>query len=424
MYKGCVPTKTLLRSAKIFDLVKKAQDFGISTGAVSVDFARVMARKDAIIAQASPLESQRALERKGIAVLLGTASFVSPSELRVGSRTIRGRRFIIATGSRPFVPPVDGLKDIGFITSDEALDLRRLPKSIVIIGGGPIGVEFAQVFGRFGSKVTILENSDRILDKEDGEVSLAIQGYLAQEGIGISTGVNVQRATRELGEKVVVAEVNRGRQAFRAEEIMVATGRMPNVDGLDIQVAGVQPQRRGLAIDDELRTTAEHVWTAGDVAGRYQFTHVANYEGEIAANNALTDRPLKADYRVIPKATFTDPEVASVGLTEMQARQEGHRVIVGRFPFQQVEKSIIDGEAKGFAKLVVDEGSRQILGGHVVGPEATDLVNEIAVAMNGHMTVDALAESIHAFPSISEGVRFAARELVVLEQARLACCVA
>lgn len=424
MYKGCVPTKTLLRSAKIFDLVRKAQDFGISTGAVSVDFARVMARKDAIIAQASPLESQRALERRGIDVLLGPAAFVSPSELRVGSRTVRSRRFVIATGSRPFVPHIDGLKDSGFITSDEALDLRRLPKSIVIIGGGPIGVEFAQIFGRFGSKVTILENSDRILDKEDEEVSRTIQGYLAQEGIGIITTVNVQRATRELGEKVVVAEVDGGRQSFRAEEIMVATGRKPNVEGLNLRAAGVQPQRRGLAVDDELRTTAAHIWTAGDVAGRYQFTHVANYEGEIAANNALTNRPLKADYRVIPRATFTDPEVASVGLTETQARQEGHRVIVGRFPFQQVEKAIIDGETRGFAKLVVDEGSREILGGHVVGTEATDLVNEVAVAMNAHMTVDALANSIHAFPSVSEAVRFAARELVVVAQARLACCVA
>lgn len=424
MYKGCVPTKTLLRSAKIFDLVKKAQDFGISTGSVSVDFARVMARKDAIIAPASPLESQRALEQRGIHVLLGPASFVSPSELRIGSRTVRGRRFIIATGSRPFVPPIDGLSDTGFITSDEALDLRRLPKSIVIIGGGAIGAEFAQIFGRFGSKVTILENSDRILDKEDEEVSRAVQGYLAQEGIAILTSVSVQRSTRELGERVIVAEVNGKRLTFRAEEIMMATGRKPNVDGLNLQAAGVQPQRRGLAVDDELRTTAEHVWTAGDVAGRYQFTHVANYEGEIAANNALADRPVKADYRVIPKATFTDPEVASVGLTEVQARQQGHRVIVGRFPFQQVEKAIIDGETRGFVKLVVDEGSREIVGGHVVGPEAADITNEIAVTMNGHMTVDALADSIHAFPSISEGVRFAARELVVVEQSRLACCVA
>lgn len=403
-------------------LMRRAGEFGLQAGPLGVDFPKIIARKDEIVRKSVENDAfRRMLKESGISLLEASATFLSPRELRVNGDVVRADRFIIATGSVPAVPPIQGLKETGYITSDEALQLEALPKSIVIIGAGAVGLEFAEFFAPLGSRVTVLEMLPRALPQEDEEISEAIQAYMEQDGIEFYTNAKVVRVTRNGDLKVVTTETAEGTKTFAAEEILVATGRKPLTDGLGVQTAGVELDRGFVVKDSELRTSQEHILTAGDVAGGYLFTHKAVYEGEIATHNALSEVTLEADYMAVPRVTFTEPQVGSVGLTERQAREAGHEVRAVKVYLKDMGKGPAIGETKGFVKLVADDKTGRLLGWHVVSHLANEVIMEGVLAIRKGLTVMDIAGTIHPHPTISEMVRAAAKTLVE-GPSRLSCC--
>lgn len=403
-------------------LMRRAGEFGLQAGPLGVDFRKIIARKDEIVRKSVENDAfRRMLQESGISLLEASATFLSPHELRVNGDGVRADRFIIATGSVPAVPPIQGLKETGYITSDEALQLQALPKSIVIIGAGAIGLEFAEFFAPLGSRVTVLEMLPRALPQEDEEISEAIQAYMEQDGIEFYTNAKVVRVTRNGDLKVVTAETAEGTKTFAAEEILVATGRKPLTDGLGVQTAGVELDRGFVVKDSELRTSQEHILTAGDVAGGYLFTHKAVYEGEIATHNALSEVTLEADYMAVPRVTFAEPQVGSVGLTERQAKEAGHEVRTAKVYLKNMGKGPAIGETKGFVKLVADDKTGRLLGWHVVSHLANEVIMEGVLAIRKGLTVMDIAGTIHPHPTIPEMVRAAAKTLVE-GPGRLSCC--
>jgi pyruvate/2-oxoglutarate dehydrogenase complex dihydrolipoamide dehydrogenase (E3) component len=403
-------------------LMRRAREFGLRTGRLGVDFKRIMARKDAIVRKSVENQAfQRMLQEHDIPLFRAAARFASPHELRVNGDVIRAERFVVATGSVPAVPPVPGLKEAGYITSDEALELRQQPRSLVIIGAGAVGLEFAEFFAPLGTRVTVLEMLPRALPQEDEEISEAIKAYMESGGIEIHTNARVVRVRRNGEGKVVTAETAEGVREFAAEEILVATGRRPVTDGLGLAEAGVEVERRFVVRDSELRTSQEHIFTAGDVAGGYLFTHKAIYEGEIAAHNALSGAALEADYMAVPRVTFTEPQVGSVGLSEREARDAGYDVRTVKVHLQDMGKGPAIGETQGFVKLVADDKTGRLLGWHAVSHLANEIIMEGVLAIRKGLTVMDIANTIHPHPTIPEMVRAAAKTLVE-GPGRLSCC--
>ncbi len=403
-------------------LMRRAGEFGLKTGQLGVDFRTIIARKDEIVQKSVENNAFRQmLKEHDIPLFEASATFVSPHEVHVNGETVRGERFVIASGSVPAVPPIPGLKETGYITSDEALDLQALPESIVIIGAGAVGLEFAEFFAPLGSRVTVLEMLPRALPQEDEEISAAIQKYMEADGIEFHVNAKVVRVTRNGEQKVVVAAAADGTKSFAAREILVATGRKPLTDGLGVGAAGVEVERGFVVKDSELRTSQEHILTAGDVTGGYLFTHKAVYEGEIATHNALSEVTLEADYMAVPRVTFTEPQVGSVGLTEQQAKDAGYAVRTSMVYLKDMGKGSAIGETRGFVKLVVDDKAGRLLGWHVVSHLANEIIMEGVLAIRKGLTVMDIANTIHPHPTIPEMVRAAAKTLVE-GPGRLSCC--
>jgi pyruvate/2-oxoglutarate dehydrogenase complex dihydrolipoamide dehydrogenase (E3) component len=283
-----------------------------------------------------------------------------------------------------------------------------LPKSLIILGGGPIGLEFAQAFRRFGAEVTIVELGPRILANEEAEISELVEGYLRAEGIAlITSGRAVCAMKNDRGKRIVVRTADEDK-VLEAEDILVATGRSAATGGLELDAAGVEHTQLGITIDGNLRTSQPHIWAAGDVGGGYMFTHVASYEGKLAAQNAFSKEPSAADLRVVPRITFVDPEVASVGLTEEEAIRSGRDVVAHRFSFSDLDRAILHNDARGIVKLVADAKSGEILGAHLVGPQGSSILAEVTLAMKHRLPISAIAETMHAYPSFPEAVEAAA----------------
>ncbi|MDP9410953.1 MAG: mercuric reductase [Actinomycetota bacterium] len=415
LYRGCVPTKTLIKSARVAHQMRRSEEYGIRSAGYEVDFPAVMDRMDRVIQTAGEHDEPARFRKMGVDVFLGDeANFVSPDEVSVDGRRLATRCVILSTGSHPVAPPIEGLEEVGYLTNVEALGLRRLPRSIMIIGSGPIGCEFAQIYARFGSKVTLFATGVLPLPKEDPEISELAREVLVADGVTFHGGYRAEEARLEGGHrgadalKVVTATSEGGeRIEVRAEEILVAAGRAPTTGSLALENAGVELEKTGVKVNQHLRTTAPNVYAAGDVTGKYLFTHVAEYQGRTALRNALFPLKTKADHRVVPWTTFTDPEVARVGLTEEQARQEHDDVRVYRQPFAGVDRALADGETTGFVKVVT--GSRgKILGGHIIGPDAGNLIHEIALAMQRDIPIQALSTMIHVYPTLSQANQRAA----------------
>jgi pyruvate/2-oxoglutarate dehydrogenase complex dihydrolipoamide dehydrogenase (E3) component len=403
--------------------MKRAEEFGLKADSIGFDYARVKQRKDEIVSRLVGPRFERYLQRTGVSVLRGEASFISPHQVRVGEEIVDADRFIIATGSFPVIPPIPGLQETGYITSTEALDLTELPSSFLIMGAGAIGLEFAQAFVSFDSSVTVLELADRILVGEDEEISSILARYLSEQGIEIQTKIRVLHAQKANGKKALVCETPEGRKTFEGSEILVATGRRPYFDGLNLEAAGVRADNRGVVVDNCLKSSVPHILAAGDAVGAYQFSHVAAYEGELAGANAASKMSCAADYRVVPRATFTYPEVGSVGLTENQARERGHEIAVSTFPFTSLGRALAMGEAVGLVKIIAEADAGQILGAHILGPRAGDLVHELAAAMFNQITAGELAKVIHIHPTLPEAVSYALENLVA-ELEKMGCCAA
>ncbi|WP_166397897.1 dihydrolipoyl dehydrogenase family protein [Rubrobacter marinus] len=406
---GCVPTKALIRSAKVASLMRRAPEFGVRPVPVEVDFPAVMRRMRAAMEEAGERDSPERFRSLGVDVKLGEeATFVSPREVSVGGRLLSARSAIVATGSHAKPPPVEGLREAGYLDNVSVLGLQRLPASMVIVGAGPIGTEFAQMFARFGCRVELICSGDNPLPIEEPEVGGAVVRALAADGVNLHRGYRAVSARREDGERVVVARNETGEEVeLRGEEILVAAGRAPTVDGLGLENAGVEVGKEGLVVDERLQTTAEGIYAAGDITGGPRFTHAAEYMARIALQNALFPIKGKTDFSTVPWTTFTDPEVARVGLTESEAREKHDGVETYTHDLPDLDRAIVDGEGNGFFKIVTGRRGR-ILGGHAVAPDAGDVIAEVVLAMRKGLPITDLSRTVHVYPTISEGVKGAA----------------
>jgi pyruvate/2-oxoglutarate dehydrogenase complex dihydrolipoamide dehydrogenase (E3) component len=408
LYRGCVPTKALVKSARVAHLVRHSEEYGIGSGGPEVDFPAVMDRMEGVIATAGEHDSPERFRGLGVDVFTDEASFEAPDLVTVDGRRLRTRSAIIATGSHPTAPPVEGLEEVGYLTNVGALELRRLPRSMVILGSGPIGSEFAQIFARFGTDVTLVSSSPLPLPKEDPEVGEILHGVLLADGVRFHGGYRAEKVRVENGEKVMTARNEAEHEIeARGEEILVAAGRAPTAGSLGLENAGIELLEKGLKVDEHLQTTAPGIYGAGDITGKYLFTHVAEYQARAALRNALFPLRTKADHRVVPWTTFTDPEVARVGLTEAQAREEHDHVKVFRQPFGGVDRAMADGETTGLVKIVTGRRGR-ILGGHIIGPDAGNLIHEIVLAMQKNIPIGTLSTTIHVYPTLAQANQRAA----------------
>jgi pyruvate/2-oxoglutarate dehydrogenase complex dihydrolipoamide dehydrogenase (E3) component len=407
IFHACIPTKSLVHAARTYKKMQRADFFGLPVLDRAADYKNVKAFKDRVI---KPIGTGRDARwsQAGIKLFRDQARFVSPHEVAIGDEVVQAEKIIIATGSVPSIPPIPGLKEANPITNIEALELEKVPPRLAIIGGGPIGVEFAQIFSAFGATVHIYEAMDRILSGEDEDISHAIVELFARDGISVSTSVSISEVrTSGSGKLIVTRDVKGQEQGAEYDEILAATGRKPAIEGLNLEAAGINVGRKGITVDASLRTSVPHVWAAGDVIGSLLFTFVAGEQGKTATMNAINDSRIELKYDVLPRATFCDPEVASVGLTERQAREQGFQVKVGRFDYANLTRTIVANETDGFIKVVTEGASGRILGGHIMGAEASSLIHEIAAAMAGQMTAADIGNTLHAYPTLSEGVRFA-----------------
>ncbi len=414
---GCIPTKTLVGSAKAIHTARRGAEFGFRASGIEVDWPRIRARKDAVVGSiVSGIE--RGLQKNPrIDLVRGWARFVGPNTLEVGDRAIEAEKVIVASGVVPQSPDIPGLKEAGFLTNETVMDMDTLPRSLVIIGGGPEAMEFGQIFHRLGVKVTILQRRDRVLPREDEEVSRELAAILREEGLDIRTNAVPARVeARRDGRRAVIATIAGREEQFETDRILVATGRRPHeLSEMGLEAAGIEGDREhGIQADDTLRTTAPNVWAIGDVLGRLQYTHFAVYTSGIAVRNALKGEGLRYGTGRIPRAVFTDPEVASVGLTAQEAQAQGRRVNVGRQPMRAVGRARAMGETAGFVKFVVDAETNELLGMHVLAHMGADLLPQGILIMHGG-SIDPLQACICVHPTLSEGVKAAVVNLKPLE---------
>lgn len=421
--RGCIPSKNLIAAAELAYKASHSPFDGLSFENPRLDFRRLIAQKDELVKTLRAKKYTDITEGDpNIEIIRGQARFVSPTEVQVNGTPLQGERFIIATGSRPFLPPIPGLEEVGSLTSTTAFELETLPRSLIIVGGGYIAMELGQMFQRFGTRVTILERGPRILQGFEEEVSMALRGYLEEEGVEIVTRATVQGVRRQGAEVAVTAEVEGEPREFRAEHLLLATGRVPNTDHLNLERAGVQVDGRGFVkVDAELRTTAEKIWAAGDVKGAPLATPVGAREGVIAAENAIAGKHIRMDYRAIPRAVFTDPEVASVGLTEAQAEAQGFRCRCRILDLSLVPKAAAIRDTRGLVKMVIDAETGQVLGVHLIAPRGADLIHEAALAVKHRLTYQDLIDLIHVYPTMAEAIRMVA-QMFVKDVSKLSCC--
>ncbi|MDZ4719534.1 MAG: NAD(P)/FAD-dependent oxidoreductase [Roseiflexaceae bacterium] len=409
---GCDPTKALLHSAHLLNRARHADRAGLHIPNADADWSAIQRHVRQVVDHirgGSEEQAQADLAKKGIDVLKGDARFLSASEVTVGDQIIHAERVIIATGSQSVIPDVAGLRETGFITNKQAIWLPTLPRRLAIIGGGPIGVEFAQLFGLIGVTVTVLEHGPALLAKDDRELADQLAVLLSNQGIRIMTDVTLQMVRRtDMGKCLTVRCGDQAEEELIVDEILVAVGYAPALESLNLKAAGVETGDDGIIVDRMLRTNLPHIWAAGDVRGGYQFTHVASDQGELAAYNAFAEQPQPFDDRVIPWVTYTDPELAHVGKTEQQLHDEGISYRVGRTLMSDVARAIANGETDGLVKLLVgDDG--MILGGHILASKAGELLASVVLAMRAGLTVDVLAAMILPYPTMVEAVRWAAK---------------
>jgi pyruvate/2-oxoglutarate dehydrogenase complex dihydrolipoamide dehydrogenase (E3) component len=407
---GCVPTKVMLRSAKIAATARDAARFGVRVPQpVEVDLVAVRERAMRIVHDQSG-EGAAPFERIGVRVLMEQARVVGEHRIEMADGTqLEADRIVLATGSEATLPPLPGLAEGPHWTNREAIwKPERVPSSLVVIGAGAIGIEFAQIFARFGSRVTVLEAFPHVLPLEDEEAAASLVPAFEEEGIALRPGVMIERAEHD-GRAWTLALG--GGETVTAEEVLVATGRRPVFDVHDLDGVGVTLDERGRPVLGEtLRTTNPSIWAAGDATGDLLFTHVGTYEAELVVDDIL-GRPRRRDYRVVPRVTFCDPEVASVGLTERQARESGHDVKTAVLRFDDNERAHIDGRTYGLVKLVADARTGEVLGGHIVGDEAGAMIHEVVPVMAGRVPAAAVGSAIHAYPTLSESVKGAFQRL-------------
>ncbi|MFI3186612.1 MAG: dihydrolipoyl dehydrogenase [Methylococcaceae bacterium] len=415
LHTGCVPSKALIRSAKLLNQIQSAADFGIKKAEVEFDFADVMNRVQSVILKVEPHDSMQRYSDLGVNVIEGEAKILSPWEVQVTTdgltRTITTRSIVIAAGARPFVPPIPGIEDIAYLTSDNIWALRELPKRLIVLGGGPIGCELAQSFARFGSKVTQVEMAPRLLIREDSDVSDIVMAKFRQEGMAVLVEHTAKQFITENGEKILIAEHQGLEVRIPFDQVLLAIGRVANTQGYGLEELGIElSPKRTIAINDFQQTNYPNIFAVGDVSGPFQFTHVAAHQAWYAAVNALFGdlKKIKTDYSVIPWAIFIDPEVARVGLNEQDAKEQNIAYEVSTYHLDDLDRAIADGVAHGFVKVLTQSGKDKILGVTIVGEHAGELLAEFVLAMKHNIGLNKLLTTIHIYPTMAEANKYVA----------------
>lgn len=407
---GCVPTKAILYAAESLRAAEHAGNFGIKVGSVKPDFKAIKRWKDQAVRNTGTEEGVEAFNRDGIKVIKGHAHFLSPWILSVGKKRYSAHNFLIATGTSDVVPQINGLKESGYITYRQALELVIPPKRLLVIGGGAIGCEFTQYFSTMGSAVHIAEFAPRLLSKEDAEIGELAQALFEQAGVSVYVESKVVKVERKGSEKIVTIEHLGKYKKITVDEILLAAGKAPNVD-LGLENAGVAYTKHGIETEPSMKTTNPHIYAAGDVTGTYMFTHVASYQSRIAAMNMLTPLQHRADYRAVPRCVFLDPEFASVGATEEELKAKNKRYQVAAVPISVIGRSNVSQADTGFVKILADKRG-VILGGSIVAPRAGEMIHELTLAVQWRMKASKIDYTIHAYPTWSQAVRLCASKIV------------
>jgi pyruvate/2-oxoglutarate dehydrogenase complex dihydrolipoamide dehydrogenase (E3) component/uncharacterized membrane protein YdjX (TVP38/TMEM64 family) len=412
---GCVPSKALIKSARLLAQIRRAPEFGIRSANADFDFADVMERVQRVVQAVEPHDSAERYRALGVECIEGEAKITSPWTVEVksagGTRVLTTRAIVIAAGARPFVPPIAGIEEVGYVTSDTVWSLRQLPKRLVVLGGGPIGSELTQCFARFGSQVTQVEMLPRILIREDPEISDLVMRRFQKEGVDVRVNHKAKAFRIENGEKILIAESDGREVRIPFDQLLCAVGRIANTEGYGLEELGIPLSRtRTVESNEYLQTIYPNIYTCGDVAGPYQFTHTASHQAWYAAVNALFGRvrKFKADYSVIPWATFTDPEVARVGLNETEARERNISYEVTTYGIDDLDRAIADGEAHGLVKVLTAPGKDRILGATIAGEHAGDLIIEFIAAMRHGIGLNRILRTIHIYPTLAEANKYAA----------------
>ncbi len=403
LHFGCVPSKTLIKSAHVYHLMKHAAAFGLpSVDVPPVDFRQISNRIRGVIATIQRHDSKDRFCGLGAKVVFGNARFVDAHTIEMDGKCHNAKNWVIATGSSPMAPPIPGLADTSYITNKEIFYLDRLPVSMVVLGAGPIGIEMAQAFNRLGARVTVVDRAGQILTKEDKDLADTVMEVMAAEGVIFHLGAAIE-TVRELGnvKSVRIKDSHGKAKSLEAETILVAMGRAANVEDLGLENTGVTFDHRGVEVDARLRTSQKHIYAAGDVNGGYQFTHAAGYEGGIVVSNAIFRLPRKVNYANLPWCTYTDPELASIGMNRKTAEEQGIRTRIWEEEFKDNDRSLAEGEKTGRIRLVVDDKEKP-LGVQILGPRAGDLISEWVAALNGKVKLSTIAGAIHPYPTIAE----------------------
>ncbi len=409
--RGCMPSKALLRSSEIMALMRRAGTFGLGAGPLTASLASINDRKKALVKEFSDYRVGE-LESPRHELIRGHARFESPHRLRVGSRVIDAGSFVIATGSVVQKVAIPGLEEVGYVTSDKALDLRQRPSSMIVLGGGPTAVELGQFFCRLGTKTTLIQRSAHILSDKDEDLASAVEARFREEGMTVHTETKLTRFTKD-GKRITAHFLQNGaRRRVTAEVVFKALGRRPDLAGLDLEKAGVQTRGGRIGVNRWMQTSASRIYAAGDCVGRHEIVHIAVQQGEIAGHNATAGgREKRMDDRLLAQVVFTDPQVASVGLSERDCRRLDVDYEAASYPFAEHGKSMILGETLGFAKLLCEPRGGKLLGAHIVGPEASELIHEMIAVMYFRGSVNDILQMPHYHPTLAEILTYPAEEL-------------
>jgi dihydrolipoamide dehydrogenase len=410
---GCVPSKALIRSAKFAYEANNAEKFGYEKVNAQANFSKVMERVHNVIQQVEPHDSVERYTKLGVNCVQGTAKIISPWEVEIDGKKVTTQNIVVATGARPLVPAIPGLQDLDYLTSDTLWQITELPEKLLVLGGGPIGCELTQSFSRLGSEVTQIEMADHLLIREDLEVSKLLEEQFTQEGINLLLGWKAISFHKENGQQSVKLIKGKQEKELAFDKVILALGRVANTKGFGLEELGVENSEHGtIAVNEHLQTNFPNIYAVGDVAGPYQFTHFAAHQAWYAAVNALFGRfkKFKADYSVIPAATYTYPEVAKVGLNEQDAKQQDISYEVTKFELEELDRAIAEGATKGFIKVLTVPGKDKILGATIVGEHAGELLAEFTLAMKHGLGLNKILGTIHAYPTMMEANKYVAGE--------------
>ncbi len=420
-WTGCVPSKAILKAAKVAHHIREANAYGLTDPVLEVNFKAVMQRVHHIREEVyEDADKPEIYERMGIDVEEARASFVDEHTLELvtprGSRRVTSRYIVIAAGASAFVPPIEGLDATPYLTNESLFEIDRLPERLAIVGGGPIGTEMSQAFQRLGSQVTVFEIDEHIMGKDDPELAALLQSRLSEEGVQYKLQARVEKVSNASNGIAITYASNGTTGTLEADQILLATGRRPNLDDLNLDAAGIEYSRRGITVDDRCRTNRRHIYAIGDITGRYQFTHMSEHMAKIAATNMLLKVPMKIDTAHVPWVTFTDPELGHVGATQKQLQERGVTYETYTFPYTKVDRAVTEDESTGLIKVYAKEFNGKIYGADVLGTSAGELISEYGLAMKNGISLRKMADTIHAYPTYGLGARRAADQWYVRKQ--------